>query len=119
MNTMEQDRENRRAAVLASLHATGATEVAERFNRFVEASGEVTNEWDQRFIEFIEKHREFPLWTGNAGRGFEFVFSPRDEAGFWTLEARDGATGKGFLDHHDAGRIFELAEQIGLRAPAR
>lgn len=119
MNTMEQARENRRTAVLASLHATDSTEVAARFRRFMEASGGATNDWDQRFVEFIEQHRDFPLWAGNAGRGFEFVFSPRDEAGFWTLEAQDGVTGKGFLNHHDAARLFDLAEQIGLRVPAR
>lgn len=119
MNTMEQERESRRAAVLGSLHATDAKEVAARFHRFLDHSGGALNDWDLRFVEFIEQHREFPLWAGDAGRGFEFVFSPRDETGFWMLEARDGVTGKGFLDHHDAGRLFALAEQIGLRAPGR
>lgn len=116
MNEIEQARENRREAVRESLRATSADEVAARLRRFVEASGGATNEWDQRFVEFIAGHRDTPLWTGTAGGGFEFVFSPRDEAGFWLLEARDGGRGKGFLGRPDAGRIFELAALKGLRA---
>lgn len=116
MNEIDQTRENRREAVLGSLRVVSAEEVARRFARFSEAGGGAATEWDQRFVEFIANHREGPLWTGTAGGGFEFVFSPRDETGFWILEARDGGRGKGFLSGHDAERIGELAALKGLRA---
>lgn len=116
---METSEENdagaaRREAVLATLAFVEAAEVERRFRRFLEAHGGGVNEWDQRFLEFIALHRDERLLAGSAGGGFEFAFSVRDSAGFWVLETRDGASGKGFLTCHDAGRILALARAKAL-----
>lgn len=113
--TDENDaRASRRDAVLASLRFVAAEDVERRFRRFLETHGGGVNEWDQRFLEFIARHHDERLLAGSAGGGFEFVFSARDAAGFWVLETRDGASGKGFLTGHDAERILELARLKGL-----
>lgn len=114
MESPEDARASRREAVLASLAFIHATEAEKRFRRFLEACGGAVNEWDQRFLDFIVAHRDEPLLAGAAGGGFEFVISARGAAGFWVLDARDGARGKGFLNRSDAERILELARLKGL-----
>lgn len=116
MTAIEQARENRREAVLASLRPVSAAEVSVWYRRFAETMGGAANEWDDRFVAFIDQHRSAPLWMASAGGGFEFVFSPRDSTGFWLLDAGNGGRGKGLLSEYDAGRIFELAAMKGLPA---
>lgn len=104
----------RREAVLASLAFAAPPEVESRFRRFLDAHGGSVNDWDQRFLDFIRQHRATPLLVGEAGGGFAFVFCPLDSTGFWVLEARDGTSGKGFLNAHDADRLLALARDKGL-----
>ena len=123
MQSPETGRMSRREAVLASLAFVDAAAAETRFRRFLEAGGGSVNEWDQRFLDFIANHRDEPLLSGAAGAGFGFVVSVRSAAGFWVLEARDGARGKGFFNRLDAERILGLAREKGLehcrRAPRR
>jgi hypothetical protein len=114
MEAPEDVRGSRREAVLASLAFVDAKEAETRFRRFLEAHAGGLNEWDQRFLDFLDRHRDDRLLSGTAGGGFDFVFSARDSAGFWVLEAKDGACGKGFLTSADAGRILDLARLKGL-----
>ena len=114
MQSPEAGRMSRREAVLASLAFVDAPAAEMRFRRFLEACGGSVNEWDQRFLDFIADHRDKPLLSGTAGGGFGFVLSVRSAAGFWVLEATDGARGKGFLNRFDAERILELARSKGL-----
>ena len=111
---LERTRENRRAAMLDSLAFVEPAQAEAKFKAFLDAHGGSVTEWDQRFFDFIARHKDARLLAGTAGGGFDFVFSLVDSAGFWVLAARDGGTGKGFLSHHDAERILELARLKGL-----
>lgn len=102
--------------MLASLRLAEPEEVARHFRRFLEAHGGTFNDWDQRFLDFIGRHRAEPLLAGDAGGGFAFVFCPVDASGFWILDAPDGACGKGFLNAHDSERLLALARDKGLIA---
>jgi hypothetical protein len=114
MDAAEGPPPRRREAVLASLRLAAPAELEGRFRRFLDAHGGSVNDWDQRFLDFIARHRAGPLLAGHAGGGFEFVFCPADSSGFWVLDARDGASGKGFLTAHDAERLLSLAREKGL-----
>jgi hypothetical protein len=114
MEPSDDARSSRREAVLSSLAFVGAADAEKNFRRFLDAHAVSLNEWDQRFLDFIVRHRDERLLAGDAGGGFDFVFSLRDAEGFWVLEAKDGACGKGFLTSHDAGRVLELARTKGL-----
>lgn len=114
MESPEDARASRREAALASLALSPSEEAERRFREFMNSGGGAFNEWDQRFLDFLARHRGERLLTGTTGGGFYFVFSLRDAEGFWVLAARDGARGKGFLTLHDAERIFDLARDKGL-----
>lgn len=114
--TQEALRAARREAVRASLAATDAAELEARLRRFLETRCGSLNEWDQRFLDFIELHRGERLLAATAGDGFEIVFSPRRGAGYWLFEIRGGGWGKGFLDAQDARRLIDLARLKGLPA---
>ena len=81
--------------------------------RFVAGSG-AWSAWDERFIEFIDRHRAAPLLAGKAGAEFFVVFSPSGRAGFWVVAQVGGAHGKGFLGAKDVERLTNLAASRGL-----
>ena len=105
----------RRSAVEDSIGFRDATDVESRLHQVFGHLGGA-GDWEQRFLDFIERHRGERLLSATAGDGIEIVFSPRDAAGYWLWETGGGACGKGLLTVHDAGRLLEVARLKGLVA---
>lgn len=117
MPDAEQINEQRRAAVLESLAVADPDKAETRFKEFFEAGSGAWNTWDERFVEFIEKHRAAPLLAGTAGRDLYFLFSPSAKAGFWVVAQPGGTHGKGFLGATDVAKLIALAQEKGLVPP--
>jgi hypothetical protein len=110
----DQVRERRREALLETLAVVSADEVEAKFRDFFDAGSGAWSAWDEKFVEFIARHRATPLLAGKAGAEFFVVFSPAGRAGFWVFAQRGGGSGKGFLNARDLGRLGEIASLKGL-----
>lgn len=113
-NHDDEVREQRRAALMESLALVAPEKVEEGFRDFFGAGSGAWNAWDERFVEFIARHRDAPLLAGRAGHEVFVVFSPKGGAGFWVLARADGSRGKGFLGPRDVDRLAQIAAQKGL-----
>lgn len=114
LESEEQLREQRRAALLETLTLVAPDEVEAKFKAFFGAGSGAWSAWDESFIEFIDRHRAAPLLAGKAGAEFFVGFSPLGRAGFWVVAQAGGAHGKGFLGAKDVERLTNLAASRGL-----
>jgi hypothetical protein len=106
--------ERRREALLATLAEIAPDTVEAKFREFFGAGSGAWCEWDERFVELVERHRHTRLLAGKVQDDFFVVFSPEGRAGFWVFAQPGGGNGKGFLGERDIEKLIGIAQQKGL-----
>lgn len=105
--------ERRRASVLATLAWVEAVRTEKRLQAFLEASG-TGGVWEQSFVDYLAARRHTGFLTGEGGPDLVFFVNPSSGDGFWLVEQRAGARGKGWLSVRDVQRLLALAAEKGL-----
>jgi hypothetical protein len=78
----------------------------------LEEQGEL-NDWDLKFQEFVEEHKDRRLLSCRYGRTVGLLISPADHRGIWVM-IRENITGKGVVPDHIVSFLEGLAKQKGL-----